>query len=41
LILTAGLCGRRQTDEASLARFLEDRMAANGIHLEIMVNLEH
>jgi hypothetical protein len=33
--------GDHTANEASLARFLEDRMATNGIHLDIMVNLEH
>lgn len=33
--------GEHTADEASLAEFLNDRMAANGIHLDITVSLEH
>lgn len=33
--------GDHTANEASLAKFLEVRMLANGIHLDIMVKLEH
>jgi hypothetical protein len=33
--------GEHTANEASLATFLADRMAANGIHLDITVDLEH
>ena len=33
--------GAYTADEASLARFLNEGMAENGIHLDITVSLEH
>ena len=32
--------GEHTENEASLARYLEDRLLSNGIHLDITVNLE-
>jgi hypothetical protein len=33
--------GEHTANEASLDRFLEDRLDANGIHLDLTVHLEH
>jgi hypothetical protein len=33
--------GEHTANEASLVRFLEDRLVANGIYLDITVDLEH
>ena len=33
--------GEHTSTEANLARFLEDRLRANGIYLDLTVGLEH
>jgi hypothetical protein len=33
--------GEHTANETSLARFLEDRLSANGIYLDLTVDLEH